>query len=332
MVISTKLNYPLLLIKHLFSDAHWGEIAAALSAVLARWPDAVVHLEGIGLVPLVSGLSSQSVVVTTTDAWSLRQHRLAARARSWRLRWFLKAYAALSAWVERRYFPLAGAVQVVSPVDAAYLRHAVPAARVHVIPIALSSQPDLRPVRSTVPMGEPRTVLFWGDIRVAHIADGLKWLLHEVMPLVEPKARWVVLGRHAPEAALQAMAPVVQFVNWVEDVDRFLQAADVVVLPDAEGTGLKNRAVHAMACGVPVVGTPSAFEGLAVTDEVEAMVKADAVQFADGVSRLLVDAGLSERMGQSGRQFAIEGYSIEAVGKCWSELYASVTPRSAATP
>lgn len=330
-VIPTRLNYPLMLLQQLVLGAWLGgaPLARALRRLQARWPDAVLHLEGIGLVPLVARLGQHAVLVTTTDAWSLRQRRLAALGTTWWRRWFLRGYAAVSAWVERRYFPQAGAVQVVSPVDAQYLRDTVPGARVECIPIALTTLPaDASPTapEQAADTALP-TVLFWGDIRVPHLAQGLRWMLSQVRPHVTQPAQWVVLGRSAPTAELRALAPEVRYLEWVDDVDALLRSAAVVVLPDAQGTGLKNRAIHAMACSVPVVGTPAAFEGFEVTDEDQAMVKAEAAAFADSVQRLLTQPAKAAQMAREGRQFAHEGYAIDAVARRWNALYAGLAPR-----
>lgn len=328
-VLYTKLNYPLLLLRHLLPwPVPLSGVARAVANMARAHPSAVFHLEGIGLLPLVAGLRGRVVVVTTTDAWSLRQQRLAARAPAGLRRWFLRTYAGLSAWAERRFLPLASAAQVVSPADAAYLRQQVPAARVHCIPIALPVPPQ---VAAAWPGGlgqAVRTVLFWGDIRVAHIADGLQWLLVEVLPLVRLPAQWVVLGRGKPPAALQEAAPGICFVDWVQDIDAFLQSATLVVLPDAAGTGLKNRAIHAMACGVPVVGTPQAFEGFAAVDGQHAMVRATPQAFADAINELLADPVRARQMACQGRQFAVQGYSLDAVAAQWAALYSGALQRA----
>jgi glycosyltransferase involved in cell wall biosynthesis len=298
-----------------------------VSAFLRRWPSAIVHLEGIGLLPLVPALAGHPLLVTTTDAWSLRQRRLSERAGSLPLRLGLRAYAALSSWVERRYLPQAGAVQVVSAVDADYLRRQVPGARVVAVPIALPEHTSPRAAEGPSAVNHAPTVLFWGDIGVPHIAAGLEWLLREVRARVGPVAQWVVLGRREPGPLLAAIGADVRFLTWVDDVDAMLRAADVVVLPDASGTGLKNRAIHAMACGVPVVGTPHAFEGFDVTDESNAMVKASPEAFADAISRLLSSSTAAKCMAAAGRKFALAGYSADSVSRQWQALYLSLAPR-----
>lgn len=326
VVLPTRLNYPLLLLRHLLAwPVPTAPMAALLGSVAAAHPGAVLHLEGIGLLPLVRKLRGRAVVVTTTDAWSLRQRRLARRTPV-SLRWlFLRAYAVLSAWAERRYFPEAGAAQVVSPIDAAWLQQQVPAARVVSVPIAL---PSLSAAPAPAADGSAPIVLFWGDIRVAHIADGLRWLLTKVLPLVTSPVRWMVLGRGTPPAALQALGPHVDFVDWVDDIDQFLRKAAVVVLPDADGTGLKNRAVHAMACGVPVVGTPPAFEGIPAVDGQHAMVRATPQAFAAAVDQLLGHPAQAQQVAQAGQRFALEGYSLNAVAAQWAALYGDVQRRA----
>ena len=123
------------------------------------------------------------------------------------------------------------------------------------------------------------------------------------------------------------MAPEIRFLAWHDDIDALLRSADVVVLPDAAGTGLKNRAVHAMACGVPVVGTATAFEGFDVADECDAMVKSTAETFADAITRVLSNPAGARKIAVAGQKFALGRYGALAVGQRWLALYASLSPR-----
>lgn len=322
----TRLNYPLRLLVNLLPGAPAGTLWHALQAALKRQPAAIVQLEGIGLLPWVRQLGAYPLVVSTTDAWSLRQRRLAVASGSQFRSTVLSAYAAVSAWAEKRWMPLAGAVHVVSPEDAAYLRHLVPGAHVHDIPVALAEVPS--PSQGAT---APPVLVVWGDIGVPHLLAGVRWLLAEVMPRVRATTvpQLLVLGRRAPPESLQALAPQARFLIWVDDVDGLLRQARAVVLPDAQGTGLKNRAVQAMACAVPVVGTPAALEGFPVTDGLEAYVRGDAAAFADALSELLDDPGRAAAMGQVGRQFVLARYTVQAMSAAWSTLYSRLAPTAA---
>lgn len=334
-VLPLRDNYPLLVLRNLLQPRRWNDVIRAVQSWIDTLRPDVVHLEGIGLSPLVGDLVGAPVLLSTVDAWSLRQSRLARQARRMPKRLFLRGYEVLSRYVERRFFPRAQAVHVVSHEDASYLRALCPQARVVVVPVCLLSAPQRSaeaPGGAAERFAEPVRLVFWGDLGVDYLRAGLVWLLREVMPLVRARVgaalRLDVLGRHEPDAELQRCAgPDVVFHQWVPDVDGMLGRAAAVLLPDASGSGMKNRTLHAMACGVPVVGTRFAFEGFSVVDGRECYVRDDATGFAEAVTGLLSDRAAAQLLASRGRAVTLGGYSREAVAQQWLQLYESVAGR-----
>lgn len=327
-----RLNYPLLLLQSLLLPRWLNPCWRTFKSVCATLQPDVVHLEGIGLTPWLGGMRDQRVLMSAVDAWSLRQSRLAQRARPLK-RLFCLAYGALSLFAEQHFYRLASAVHVVSEEDAAYLKSVCPDANVKVIPVglmSLASEADDSEAEGTVEYApQSHHLVFWGDLRVGYLRDGLIWLLQEVLPRLPESMRssisLEVLGRCKPDATLQeAAAPFrVEFRQWVDDLDVTLREAAVVLLPDASGSGMKNRTLQAMASGSPTLGTRFAFEGLMEGNNVEYMVRDDAYSFALALQELLTDKGKAQRMGQAGRQLVLRRYSLPAVVDAWHGLYLS---------
>ncbi len=82
------------------------------------------------------------------------------------------------------------------------------------------------------------------------------------------------------------------------------RAAAVVLVPLESGSGSSLKTVEAMAAGVPVLGTPVAFRGLAVMNGVHCLVEADMMQWPGRIVRLLSDRERAARIGQAGRALA----------------------------
>lgn len=56
--------------------------------------------------------------------------------------------------------------------------------------------------------------------------------------------------------------PGVQLMGYVDDLEEFYHAVDLVIAPMLMGSGLKVKVVEALSFGLPVIGTSKAFEGL----------------------------------------------------------------------
>lgn len=115
------------------------------------------------------------------------------------------------------------------------------------------------------------TVVFMGSMDWYANADGVKWFVEAVWPLVRravSEARFVIVGRKPP-AEILALAETgmnIEVTGTVPDVRPFLRGADVVVVPLRIGGGTRLKIYEAMAAGVPVVSTRIGAEGLDVKD------------------------------------------------------------------
>ncbi len=324
-IIPNRLNYFLLTIRLLLPNASSSLLYSSFRKMIKELPTAILHLEGIGLAPLLVHTANYPTVMSTVDAWSHRQNRLARDEQGINYL-ILRFYAELSAFVERRFFPQASAVHVVSAVEAqwlsASLSELVSSVKIAAIPVAIAKIP--LPRTAYVERLDPPVLVFWGDVRTPCLRSGLEWLFENVRPKLEALgifAEWVIMGRSEPDDLLRILAGNASFLGWVDDVDVVLRRADVVMLPDKNGTGLKNRTIHAMACGVPVIGSPEAFEGFPVRDGVEAMVRSSPEQFTQGLLEVLNSPERANAIAMAGREFAINGYSLDAVVSRWEALY-----------
>ncbi|MXX51974.1 MAG: glycosyltransferase family 4 protein [Chloroflexi bacterium] len=113
-----------------------------------------------------------------------------------------------------------------------------------------------------------------------------------------------------------------QYIGFRADIEAVYAAADVYVCAsDFESYGIAN--LEAMACGLPVVSTRRGGPAETILHgETGYLVDAgDVDALADGVLRLLRDAGLRARMGAAGRRRLRESFSIAAAADAHMRLY-----------
>jgi glycosyltransferase involved in cell wall biosynthesis len=198
---------------------------------------------------------------------------------------------------------------VTSSVDQQLLLRDVPDATTEVVPNA--ADVDYFRPRSDAPPPQPMSLLFFGAFNYFPNAEGLRFFVNEVLPLLAarcPGIKLKVVG-HTPEGLLSLASDHVEMVGFVDDLRAYLERAAVVIAPLRVGGGTRLKILEAMAMGKAVVSTRLGAEGLEVADGRELLLADGAAAFADQVARALEDSALSSRLGAAARRLVEERYS-----------------------
>ena len=212
---------------------------------------------------------------------------------------------------ERQACERSECVLVATEREAQLARQIAPAARVHVVPIGIDTA-RFSP-RSDDALIRPPAIVFTGDMSYFPNQEGVSFFGREVLPLIRrdiPDVRFMVVGRN-PGRAVEDLARAAGFevTGYVPDVRPWLARATVAVAPLRIAAGIQTKILEAMACGLPVVATPRAVQGLLA--EVAHVVETaeTAADFAARVVRLLRDPQLARQRGLEGRRRVAEAYS-----------------------
>lgn len=190
---------------------------------------------------------------------------------------------------------------------------------------ALPNGVDLDYFRPTDPgpPGARPEVVFAGPLGYPPNLDAVKFFVSEVMPRLlaaRPDLIFRVLGKTDGLEARVPRSPNVAFEGYVPDVRPYLAAAGAVVCPLRIGTGIKNKALEAMAAGKPLIMTSLASEGVRAVAGRDYLLADSASDTADSVLRLLRDGALAAGIGTAARAAMERGHSWSSLG---SELEAS---------
>ncbi len=92
-----------------------------------------------------------------------------------------------------------------------------------------------------------------------------------------------------PSPAVQALRQDgrVTVTGFVSDLRPYFWSATVVVAPLVYGTGIQNKVLEAMACGIPVVASPSACDGIGAIAGGDLLIGSDDERLAAHVVTVL---------------------------------------------
>ncbi|MBA2279812.1 MAG: glycosyltransferase [Acidimicrobiia bacterium] len=282
--------------------------ARSLQGDRARHETTIVH-HGV-LAPLLAGprFDDSRWVLHLFHAAGDRADQLAAHTDSALKRALLRRDGANARRIEQHAIDRADALVVATPQDA--LRLGRPSTPTHVVDQGI----DLERFRPAPLPTEP-VVLFSGSLDYDPNVDGITWFVASIWPLVRrrvPTAELLVVGRN-PVASVSELADVdgVSVHADVPSMGPWLARSRVSIAPLRVGTGVRVKALEALAAGVPVVGTATALEGIEL-DATHASVAEDVAGFAASVVALLEDDALASSQRTAGRAFVEERHSWQA--------------------
>ncbi|HWB15839.1 MAG TPA: glycosyltransferase [Vicinamibacterales bacterium] len=297
----------------------------AIETLIRPAPDVVVAFcSGMARFALAPPLDELPFVLDMVDVDSAKWQAMGATAgpRGWIYRREARTLAAFEARAARR----AALTLVVNDRECETLRALAPDAPVTVLPNGI----DLEAYRPHDPPAAAPEVIFCGVMSYAPNEAAVQWFAAEVWPLVRRAvggARFTIVGSE-PTAGVRRLAaidPSIRVVGAVPAVQPYLWASAVSVAPLQLARGVQNKALEAIAAGVPVVATTTVVDGLP-TDVRPACITADTAEaFAQAVQSLLALTPEQRRarathaaiadLGWDARLAPLEDLLLQAIGR-----------------
>ena len=159
-------------------------------------------------------------------------------------------------------------------------------------------------------------LIFTGQMDYAPNIVAAQRAIERLMPLIRaemPDVTFHVVGRNPPEALL-ALDGVNGSRVWgeVDDIRTWLAGADLALVPLKLARGVQNKALEAMAMGLPMVLTPSAASGIGACHGQHLLIADDDAALAEAVLTLAKDAKLAGLIGQQARAHVVSTLSWHA--------------------
>ncbi|MDE2951685.1 MAG: glycosyltransferase family 4 protein [Chloroflexota bacterium] len=178
--------------------------------------------------------------------------------------------------------------------------------------------------------GEDRdggTLLFVGNFEYRPNQDAARLLIERIMPEIwrqMPGAQLQLVGNDPPEWMLNLADRRILVTGRVPEVQPFLARATAFVCPLRMGAGQKNKALEALAMGIPLVATPLSVDGINVEHGQSAII-AEAKDIAAAALHVLRDEELRRRLSLRGRELVETEYTWQKTAASYERLYDELT-------
>ncbi len=139
-----------------------------------------------------------------------------------------------------------------------------------------------------------------------HNADGLKWFLDEVLPIIRqslPHSYISIIGKNPPEWLNKYKDKGVNLLGYLSDIRPNMNTSSLYISPLFVGSGIRIKILEAMAMGLPIVSTKVSAEGNFASEDEGLQVSDEPKEFAQLCINRLNFAAKAKSDGEAGRKY-----------------------------
>jgi glycosyltransferase involved in cell wall biosynthesis len=300
---------------------HDRRLQGAIEEVVRETRPDVIHVQTVHMAEYFKDVEAPKVL-DLIDAMSLSMERRAAWERFPYGLVFKREARALKRYEERimRHYD---SVTLVSSADAGH--H--PERTFRINPNGVRVSTDVAAAGQRHP--RKQALVFHGNMDYAPNVDAVCWFHRDVWPELArryPELQFYIVG-YDPRPRIRALhdGRRVIVTGGVDDVTFYLTRCLVGVYPLRIATGMQNKVLDALACGLPCVVSPEAIRGTERLRAPEHLLVADEVrEWSEAIARLLDDADLRTSIATAGAAAVRLEYTWESNVERLLEIWRSV--------
>lgn len=215
------------------------------------------------------------------------------------------------------------AVIAIAQRDKAHFESQYAIGKVSTIPTGVNL--ELHPYQAP-PEDDEQRIMFSGSMDWLANRDAIEYFMSDVWPRIaqaRPQAQFTVIGRSPPQKLIdlaKERALRWTFTGFVDDVQPYIRAAQVCVIPLRVGGGTRLKVYESMAMGCPVVSTAIGVEGLPIEPGTHYDLADSPQDFAAAVIRLLDDPARRLRLARQARAYVEANFSHKSVAKSFEDI------------
>lgn len=121
-------------------------------------------------------------------------------------------------------------------------------------------------IKNELKLEDSKIIQFFGKLDYKPNHEAVKIIRDEILPRIlkkNPKAKFLIIGDHPP---LKFKHENIIFSGLVENIQDYINVADVVICPLLSGGGTRLKILEALCCGKIVISTTIGAEGIMLNE------------------------------------------------------------------
>jgi glycosyltransferase involved in cell wall biosynthesis len=156
---------------------------------------------------------------------------------------------------------------------------------------------------------ETPTVVFVGRLDYPPNLEAVKVICQQIAPYC-PGVVFMLVGSNPPKLALPDN---VRLIGSVAEVDGYLSASDLAIVPITQGSGTRIKILDAWAAGLPVLSTSAGVSGLEYQNGMNIVIEDDLGRFPDRIRELFQSPAFLADLSRGALE-AVIPYRWDAIG------------------
>jgi sugar transferase (PEP-CTERM/EpsH1 system associated) len=176
-------------------------------------------------------------------------------------------------------------------------------------------------------------LVFAGNMGYAPNIECVKRIVHQILPIIHakrPNVSLLIAGAE-PSKEVRALHRVDRHIHvsgWMDDIRMAYRSSKVLFAPMTIGSGMQNKILEAMSCGLPCITSHLVMRGIGHDAKAPLIIGESDQDFADRAIELLDNAERYQRIATASRQFVSEHFTWQQQWQLWMSEMEKSTAKS----